>query len=80
MVEGHRGSLICGDCLAAAYRALVLEGAAAALGYTCTLCLEARQDGGWRGARADTTACLRCVKQSAAVLAKDKDQGWKKPV
>ncbi len=81
VVEGHRGSLICGDCLAAAYRALVLSASpTAAAGYTCTLCIEARPDGGWRGVgRPEAAACLRCVKQSAAVLAKDKDMGWKRP-
>ena len=81
IVEGHRGSLICGDCLAAAYRAVVLDSQPTAPpGYTCTLCLETRPDAGWSSPTlAEFSACQRCIKQSAAVLAKDKDMGWKKP-
>jgi len=81
VVEGHRGSLICGDCLAAAYRAVVLEGKPTArAGYACTLCVENRPDPGWSSpARVESCVCQRCIKQSAAVLAKDKDMGWKKP-
>jgi len=59
MVEGHQGSCICGDCLAAAYRAIVLQPPPAV--------------------SAPARACRRCVRQSAAVLAKDPDLGWRKP-
>lgn len=82
MVEGHQGSCICGECLSAAYRALVLEGRGVEdPSLRCVLCLETRKEPGWHGAvRAAVAVCRRCVKQSAAVLAKDADLGWKKPV
>src|SRR5437773_11560892 len=81
VVEGHRGSLLCGDCLATAYRAVLLNNQpTAAPGYTCTLCLEQRPAAGWTSpTRPEASACRRCINQSAAVLAKDKDYGWKKP-
>lgn len=80
MVEGHQGSCICGDCLASAYRALVLEPSAAPdAPVRCTLCLEDRAEPGWQHAAGPARACRRCVRQSAAVLAKDPDSGWRKP-
>ena len=80
MVEGHQGSCICGDCLAAAFRALVLDAPAAPPApVRCTLCLEDRGEPGWSGSSPKATACRRCVRQSAAVLAKDPDSGWRKP-
>ena len=81
MVEGHRGSCICGDCLRAAYVLLVLRSAGQdAEGATCTLCLENRTERSWKHPEnAGATACLRCVRQSAAVLQKDPDLGWKRP-
>src|SRR5579862_2940135 len=79
VVEGHKGSLICGDCLAAAYRVLGLEnGGNAPAGATCVMCLEERKERGWAGATG-AVVCKRCAKQSAAVLAKDKDYQWVKP-
>ncbi|MFN0134426.1 MAG: hypothetical protein ACKVW3_18075 [Phycisphaerales bacterium] len=85
LVEGHRGAVICGPCLTTAYRQLMLEkrGTAGAEGggaggYECRLCLEQRKEIGWRGTT-DACACLRCVKQSAAILAKDADYGWNRP-
>lgn len=88
MVEGHRGSCICGDCLRLSYTALVLEKQGnAPAGYLCTLCRENRDEIGWvpatipadQPADQPLAACRRCVNQSAAVLAKDKEYGWKKP-
>ena len=82
MVEGHQGSCICGDCLAAAYRAIVLPPPPAAPAPArCTLCLEDRDEPTWTAGPAGSTAraCRRCVRQSAAVLAKDPDFGWRKP-
>ena len=81
MVEGHEGSLICGECLTSAYRALMLdvEGRAVEPSDTCTLCLEDR-DHSWRSPkRSESVACLRCVKQSAGRLHKDEDWEWCKP-
>jgi hypothetical protein len=84
MVEGHQGSCICGDCLREAYRSVVLGDAPAAGQVRCALCLEERADPSWApqdgpGAAAGARACRRCVKQSAAVLQKDPDLGWRRP-
>ena len=90
MVEGHQGSCICGDCLRDAYRTVVLGAAGASGPSRCALCLEEREDPSWApgpgGPRpapstdaAAPRACRRCVKQSAAVLQKDPDLGWRRP-
>jgi hypothetical protein len=79
MVEGHQGSCICGTCLSAAYRAVVLSAPPAQAAARCTLCLEQRDEPTWQAPAAPATACRRCVRQSAAVLAKDPDLGWRKP-
>ena len=90
MVEGHQGSCICGKCLTVAYVEVVLDKNAPAIGeFKCALCLETRPDRislkrgdepGWRSPiNADAAICKRCVKQTAGVLQKDKESGWKKP-
>ncbi|HLO41980.1 MAG TPA: hypothetical protein VK176_13220 [Phycisphaerales bacterium] len=82
MVEGHRGSLICGPCLTVAYAEVVLHQMSTQPpeGAVCTLCLEPRKDPHWRSpVRPDAHACLRCIKQSARVFEKDPESGWKRP-
>ena len=83
MVEGHRGSLICSQCLSIAFTELVHldSGYTPAKDETCILCLESERDGlHWRSPLDEATiACRRCVKQSAGVLHKDPDIAWKKP-
>lgn len=81
MVEGHRGSCICGPCLEAAYRALVIgaEGEHTP-DEKCLLCLENRTEPMWcNPANPQAKACVRCVRQSAAVLQKDPDSHWTRP-
>lgn len=84
MVEGHRGSLVCGRCLSVAYAELVHLGSGRPCqpGEQCVLCLEPdRADTHWESpARPGVLACKRCVKQSAGVLHKDKDIPWAKPL
>tara|TARA_R110002073_G_scaffold118918_1_gene258250 strand:+ start:86284 stop:86631 length:348 start_codon:yes stop_codon:yes gene_type:complete len=83
MVEGHRGSLICGQCLSIAYTELIHldSGYAPAKGEACVLCLETdRKDLHWQSPIDDASiACKRCIKQSAGVLKKDPDNGWTRP-
>jgi hypothetical protein len=81
VVEGHRGAIICGDCLTAAYRGLIFgESPPVDPGYSCRLCLEQRSDAGWQSPRyPDAAVCARCVRQSAGVLHKDRDYEWEKP-
>jgi hypothetical protein len=83
MVEGHRGSLICGNCLSIAYMELVHldTGITPAREHACVLCLENGRDGlHWVSPmNEEVIACRRCIKQSAGVLHKDPDSPWNKP-
>ncbi|MEO0511873.1 MAG: hypothetical protein AAF108_03140 [Planctomycetota bacterium] len=81
MVEGHRGSLISGDCLSVAYRRVVLSGETdTPPSYTCTMCLEERTQNAWQSpVCADAVICERCIRQSATRLHKDPDWDWSKP-
>jgi hypothetical protein len=81
LVEGHRGSVICGDCLTEAYRSLVVNTTGSSpAGYQCTMCLESRPDLGWQSPRhAEANICARCCRQSAGILVKDKETNWHKP-
>lgn len=91
MVEGHRGSCICGRCLTIAYTEVVLNNQnPAGEKFTCAMCLESEQDrsaikrgdeSGWRSPVHEVAAiCRRCIKQTAGILQKDKESGWRKPV
>lgn len=90
MIEGHRGSCICGNCLTIAYRQVVLHGESSApADFLCTMCLERDKDRavlnragepGWQSpVRSEAVICRRCIKLAAGVLHKDKDFNWKKP-
>ncbi len=81
VIEGHRGSIMCGHCLAAAYTAVVLGGdSTGPPGYTCTMCLEQRPDRGWRSpAFPDAVVCERCLNLAATALEKDRDWNWRRP-
>ncbi|MBL8765200.1 MAG: hypothetical protein JNM07_13120 [Phycisphaerae bacterium] len=85
MVEGHQGSLICGHCLTIAYARAVLDPAASTPSpepdpRPCTMCLESRAEPRWRSPlRGDASICRRCIKQSAGVLERDAESGWRRP-
>lgn len=81
LIEGHHGSCICGDCLATAYRSVVLAGRDDAIsGYRCTMCLEARSDPCFRSQTApDAFVCRRCIKLGATALERDPDHTWRRP-
>ncbi|MEZ6241922.1 MAG: ClpX C4-type zinc finger protein [Phycisphaerales bacterium] len=83
MVEGHRGSCVCGDCLTIAYMEVVIHKASdpPKEGENCIMCLEVRDEAHWRSpAFEEALICKRCIKQAAGVLHKDRDIGWTKPV
>jgi hypothetical protein len=82
MVEGHQGSLVCSKCLSLAYMDVVhLGGGHEQAGLKCTMCLEERKDAQWSSpAFGESRICRRCIKQSATVLEKDEEAGWKRPV
>jgi hypothetical protein len=81
MVEGHRGSHICGRCIAVAYTETDLHSPAqAAAPRKCTLCLAEKTDPGWESPVTGAWACRTCIKRSAGRLHKDPDWDWRKPV
>ena len=81
MIEGHKGSCICGSCLTVAYTDLVLHPAEDPVSERqCTLRLEVRAEAMWVSpVRDEAVFCRRCVKQAAGALHKDKDIPWVKP-
>ncbi|GAB4545751.1 MAG: hypothetical protein Tsb0013_03860 [Phycisphaerales bacterium] len=80
MVEGHRGSLICGNCLTVAYTEVVLHACdSAPAGATCTMCLEERDDPMWASPVREAYSCRRCLRQGGTRLHKDPDWDWTKP-
>lgn len=95
MVEGHRGSLICSDCLTLAFDELWNRLAGAHADRACTLCLEQRREACWSPqtwppagpgvvpnlpiSTAPPLACKRCTKQSTVMLERDPDSNWKRP-
>ena len=83
MVEGHRGSCICANCLTIAYADLVYAKHTADLEHreTCSLCLERHDERRYYRSplREEALACSTCVKRAAGVLHKDKDTPWTKP-
>ncbi|MEK6703565.1 MAG: hypothetical protein AABZ53_14990 [Planctomycetota bacterium] len=81
MIEGHKGSLICGACLREACRRVVVLGEnSAEEGYSCTLCLLTKAEPAWLSKATGAVVCHWCIDRSATMLAKDKDMGWTKPV
>lgn len=81
MIEGHQGSLICLKCLSIAYADVVLHGGGQEhQGKKCTLCLESRAQPEWQSpVNPSAHACLRCIRQAATALEKDKESGWQRP-
>ncbi len=79
-VEGHQGSIVCGNCLSVAYSELVLAKAGEPTKEKCRMCLEHRDEPVWNGAiEPIASICRRCTKQSSAVLNKSKQWDWAKP-
>ncbi len=81
-VEGHHGSVICGDCLGQAWRMLVKEqaGSDGAPAWTCVLCLEQRDPPWWQSpVRLEARVCRRCTRQAATVLHRNPEWDWTKP-
>jgi hypothetical protein len=95
MIEGHKGSLICGHCLTAAYTQVVLRNAGLTVPehVACTLCLLNKSGDYWQsGTRVEVreeevqielepgnAVCRWCIERSAGMLSKDGESGWKKP-
>lgn len=82
MVEGHRGSLICGPCLKVAYREVLVDktGRDRPADASCRLCLSPRDLPYWFGPVDDVAiACRACIAKSARILARDDETDWSLP-
>jgi hypothetical protein len=82
MVEGHRGSLICAECLTLACVEVTLLNAGVDHHNVdnCTMCLAHKEAPYWRSPlHAEAVICRPCIEQSARLLEKDPDAGWKRP-
>jgi len=76
MIEGHRGSVLCLDCLRRALDA----SAPAETGFDCTLCLRHHEAGRktWRNpAHPAAALCFDCVRLAAKGFHKDPDTDFR---
>lgn len=80
MVEGHRGSLLCGPCLTVAYTQVVFLGQGVkVIDRVCTLCLSQKDGPHWISPATSAPACADCLEQAAKRLERDRDSGWNRP-
>jgi len=83
MVEGHRGSLICVECLTQACRTVLLEGAGIAVPpyASCALCLRHISAPHWQSpsVEGNPIVCQECIERSAGMLERDPSTGWTRP-
>lgn len=92
MVEGHRGSCICGPCLTVAWQAVIDGGLDDAPpqppedsidtppAWICALCLEPRRDPAFQSPlRDEAFVCRRCIRLAGRALHDDPGIDWSKP-
>lgn len=75
MIEGHRGSVLCLNCLKVALTDLQ----PAAERFFCNLCVREHIPAGtprWTSPARGTHACESCVKQAAVAFSRDPDVDW----
>lgn len=76
MIEGHRGSVLCLNCLKIALTDLQ----PADTEFLCNLCQRERLPTGtlrWTSPVTAAHACTNCVHQAAGTFSKDPDVDWK---
>lgn len=84
MIEGHKGSICCLDCLARA----IDEAAPAGQPFACTLCLVQRDPPMQRwihpepaeGANAGAALCWDCCQQADRTFSRDADTEWQRRI
>jgi hypothetical protein len=84
MIEGHRGSILCIDCLARA----IGDAADAGEPFACTMCLRRFDAGGRRyrsvepstDANADAVICWDCIQQADRAFGKDAQTDWQRRI
>ena len=83
MIEGHRGSVLCLECLKLALPATE----AGQDGFACTMCIRDLPSyvPRWAhprpgpGANPTAVLCEDCISQAAGTFSKDPDVDWKRP-
>ena len=80
-IEGHHGSVICGDCLKIAWLEIVgMDGGAGQDGRDCTMCLACHDVHVWESPlHPESLICRRCVKMAGVTLRRDGDYEWETP-
>ncbi len=77
MIEGHKGSIICLQCMQKA-----LENLAQHAGeFKCELCQQEQlpqETPRWHSPDSDVVACKGCISQAAGTFSKDPDVDWKR--
>lgn len=84
MIEGHRGSIVCLDCLGRAVEAA----AAADAAFKCTMCQQDREPATpvYRNPAPDEQAnieaalCWDCIQQADRAFSKDPDTEWERKI
>lgn len=84
MIEGHKGSILCLDCLGRA----IDEASSSSEPFDCTLCLVEREPpmARWahpepgEDANAAATVCWDCLQQADRTFARDKDTDWSRRI
>lgn len=82
MVEGHKGSLICGRCVTLSHAAVIHHESGELPGDhdACTTCLMHKHgEPHWRSPATDAMICRECVLRSGLMLVKDPDTDWQPP-
>lgn len=82
MVEGHKGSLICAECLETACREVLVLGAGTPHESVsaCAMCLLHREETYWAPAGGEgACVCRWCIDRAATMLEKDPDYNWTRP-
>ncbi len=81
MVEGHRGSLICGECLTMAFSAVNGAGAQVMGDQgSCALCLQYKSTAAYESPTVPGCwACQECITRSAVLMERDNEVGWTRP-
>lgn len=88
-IEGHRGTHICGRCLAVAWAELESGGPDVVTSYHCRMSRESDEDRaaqnradepGWRSPIDPEAAISRmCVRMAGVALERDPDHDWRRP-
>ena len=80
-IEGHHGSVICGDCLKVAWLDVVeMNGGDGQDDRDCTMCLACHDVPIWESpVHAGAIICRRCVKMAGVTLRRDGDYQWETP-